>query len=310
MAMITHRERALTALNHQEPDRTPIDFGGASPTRIKRAAYVKLVGHLGLQSEGAHEQGGELADVMNPSEAVLNNIWGTQSLLEVSRDHGVERFVFISTDKAVNPTSIMGATKRVGELLVQAFARGGSLPSSCVRFGNVMGSRGSIVPLFRKQIAEGGPITVTHPDVVRFFMTIPEAVQLVLCAGTLGTRGEVFVLDMGNPRKILDIAREMARLSGCEPGRDIEIAITGLRPGEKLIEELVGPNEAVGPTPFEKLMMIDLQSFSDRAVVEQVDNLLIAARANDCDRIYRILSSMGLGYSSRLEQAGKTLHQN
>jgi len=230
----------------------------------------------------------------HPCEAVLNNVYGTKTLLDACRENGVERFVFISSDKAVNPTSVMGATKRVGEMLVQALAHGGSLPSACVRFGNVMDSRGSVIPLFRKQIAEGGPITVTHPDVVRFFMTIPEAVQLVLCAGTLGEQGEVFVLDMGNPRKILDLAHEMVLLSGFEPGKDIEIAITGLRPGEKLVEELVAPNENVCPTRFDKVLMIVPCALDGNIISEKVTDLVRTARENDREGVYRVLSAMGL----------------
>ncbi len=233
----------------------------------------------------------------HPCEAVLNNVYGTETVLNACRENSVERFVFISTDKAVNPTSVMGATKRVGEALVQAYANGGGLPSACVRFGNVMGSRGSVIPLFKKQIAEGGPITVTHPDVVRFFMTIPEAVRLVLCAGTLGQRGEIFVLDMGNPRNILDLAREMVLLSGYEPGRDIEISITGLRPGEKLIEELFGPNDNVSPTQFEKLSVLAPVGFSAETVFKNVTRLVNVARQNDRRQVYQVLMAMGLGFS-------------
>jgi FlaA1/EpsC-like NDP-sugar epimerase len=232
----------------------------------------------------------------HPCEAVLNNVLGTQTLLEVCRQYAVERFVFISTDKAVNPTSVMGATKGVGEMLVQSYANHGSLPAACVRFGNVMGSRGSVIPLFQKQIAEGGPITVTHPDVVRFFMTIPEAVQLVICAGSLGRQGEIFVMDMGNPRKVLDLANEMISLSGLEPGKDIHIEITGLRPGEKLEEELVRTDERIMPTRFEKLSMIIPQLADPDEVRAGVTKLVQAARQNDRAAVYAGLVDVGIGY--------------
>jgi FlaA1/EpsC-like NDP-sugar epimerase len=232
----------------------------------------------------------------HPCEAVLNNVFGTKTLLEACRQHEVERFVFISTDKAVNPTSVMGATKGVGEMLVQTYANHGSLPAACVRFGNVMGSRGSVIPLFQKQIAEGGPITVTHPDVVRFFMTIPEAVQLVICAGSLGRQGEIFVMDMGNPRKVLDLAKEMVALCGLEPEKDIRIEITGLRPGEKLEEELVRPDERAAPTRFEKLFMITPQLPDVNEVTAGVTKLGRAARENNREAVYEALASMGIGY--------------
>jgi len=232
----------------------------------------------------------------HPCEAVLNNVFGTQTLLEVCRQHKVERFVFISTDKAVNPTSVMGASKGVGEMLVQTYANHGALPAACVRFGNVMGSRGSVIPLFQKQIAEGGPITVTHPDVVRFFMTIPEAVQLVICAGSLGRQGEIFVMDMGNPRKVLDLAKEMVALCGLEPEKDIQIEITGLRPGEKLEEELVRRDEQVAPTRFEKLSMITPELPDANEVTTRVTKLVQAARENDREAVYEALANIGIGY--------------
>jgi FlaA1/EpsC-like NDP-sugar epimerase len=246
----------------------------------------------------------------HPCEAVLNNVFGTQTLLEACRQHEVERFVFISTDKAVNPTSVMGATKGVGEMLVQAYANHGALPTACVRFGNVMGSRGSVIPLFQKQIAEGGPITVTHPDVVRFFMTIPEAVQLVICAGSLGRQGEIFVMDMGNPRKVLDLAKEMVSLVGLEPGKDIEIEITGLRPGEKLEEELVRPDERVAPTRFEKLSMITPQLPDVNQVTAGVSKLVQAARENNREAVYGILASMGIGYQPHSDEANGPVAPN
>jgi FlaA1/EpsC-like NDP-sugar epimerase len=192
-------------------------------------------------------------------------------------------------------------------MLVQAYANGGALPSSCVRFGNVMGSRGSVIPLFKKQIAEGGPITVTHPDVVRFLMTIPEAVQLVLCAGTLGQQGEVFILDMGNPRNIMDLAREMILLSGYDPENNIEISITGLRPGEKLVEELVGPDDNVSPTPFEKLSMLVPRAFDTETVLENVTRLVNVAQQNDRKQVYEALRGMRLGFSPVTDENTRTV---
>jgi FlaA1/EpsC-like NDP-sugar epimerase len=236
----------------------------------------------------------------HPCEAVLNNVYGTQSLLAACCQADVERLVFISTDKAVNPSSVMGATKRIGELLVQHYAGSPAARKfTCVRFGNVIGSRGSIIPLFQKQIASGGPITVTHPDMVRYFMSIPEAVQLVLHAGTLGKGSETFVLEMGTPRKILDVAYEIARLSGLEPRRDIEIAITGLRPGEKLTEELVGSTEQVCPTGVKKLLMVQPSVAPNGHFLSDVAKLVAYARANDSNSIYRFLSSMGIGFQPK-----------
>ena len=236
---------------------------------------------------------------MHPCEAILNNVGGTQNTLDVSAEFGVERFVFISSDKAVNPANVMGATKRIGEMLVQTSRKSKGLRFACVRFGNVLGSRGSVVPLFQKQIAEGGPVTVTHPDVVRYFMTIQEAVQLILCAGTMAQGGEIFVLDMGNPRNILELAREMILLAGLEPERDIEMKIVGLRPGEKLSEELVAPSERLLETPFEKLSVIEAQPIDERALVHDIARLVQTARNNDDPAVHEILCNMGLGFRSQ-----------
>ncbi len=232
----------------------------------------------------------------HPCEAVLNNVMGTKNVLEACLTYGAERFIFISTDKAVNPTNVMGATKKVGEMLVDSYVQGGWLRGACVRFGNVMGSRGSVIPLFQKQIDQGGPVTVTHPDIVRYFMTIPEAVQLVLSAGSLANGGDVFVLDMGSPRKILDLARHFIQLCGLEPGKDIQIAITGLRPGEKMNEELVGPNETLERTRFEKISAIRHAPFDAEAFRGSLAALIKAAQRNDRQAVYRTLSAMGLGY--------------
>lgn len=192
---------------------------------------------------------------VSPKEAIKNNIFGTYNVAKISDQYKVKKFVLISSDKAVNPTNIMGATKRFAEMIIQAFNKESNTQYAAVRFGNVLGSNGSVIPLFKKQISEGGPVTVTHKDIIRYFMTIPEAVQLVLQAGTYANGGEIFVLDMGEPVKIIDLAEKLIRFSGYEPYSEINIEITGLRPGEKLYEELLMDEEGLLDTRNEKIFV-------------------------------------------------------
>jgi len=216
-----------------------------------------------------------------PTEALKNNTLATDLLTRLASAHGVGRFVFISTDKAINPTSVMGCSKRLAEMALQArqAAPDNETTFMAVRFGNVLGSSGSVIPVFRRQIAQGGPVTVTHQDMTRYFMTIPEAVGLVLQTGTLGRGGEIFILDMSEPVKIIDLARQMIELSGYKPDLDIEIKITGLRPGEKLYEELRHTDESHELTEHPRIFK--LRAGNNRGSAEWLSELREAAATGD-----------------------------
>ncbi|MFN7502843.1 MAG: polysaccharide biosynthesis protein [Dolichospermum sp.] len=245
---------------------------------------------------------------LNPAEAITNNVMGTRNLLQVALQYNVEHFVMISTDKAVNPTNVMGASKRVAEMLVLQAAKESGKSYVAVRFGNVLGSRGSVVPTFQKQILAGGPITVTHPDICRYFMTIPEAVQLVLQASILGRSGEVLMLNMGEPVKIVDLAKALIHLSGYEVNKDIDIVFTGLRPGEKLFEELFIEGEEYENTEHEKLLVVKNASrIIPNSLNITVEKLLGVAAKNDTNSIILLLSQLVAGYKPKFPEESSLL---
>ena len=230
----------------------------------------------------------------NPAEGVRVNILGSKNLAELSSKFGVERFVMISTDKAVNPTNVMGATKRVAELFVQSLqnVEGNKTKFITTRFGNVLGSNGSVIPIFQKQIENGGPVTITHPEITRYFMTIPEACELVLQAGTMGQGGEVYVFDMGEPVKIIDLAKRMIRLYGLETGIDIQLKITGLRPGEKLYEELLSDDAKTLATHHEKIMISKDSAMDFSRINTLTEQVIQKAKSGDNEEIVSLLKDI------------------
>jgi FlaA1/EpsC-like NDP-sugar epimerase len=232
-------------------------FGKFQPKIVFHAAAYK---HVPLMEE-------------NPDEAVKNNIFGTENLAKVSLEYGIDKFIFISTDKAVNPTSVMGATKRVSEMICQAYNSKNNTKFISVRFGNVLNSRGSVIPIFREQIKRGGPVEVTHRDMKRYFMLTSEACLLVMQAGVMGQGGEVFVLDMGKPVKIWDLAKDMIRLSGSEPDKDIAIVFTGTRPGEKLFEEMLTAEEGIIATQNQKIFIAKLSDVKIEDLVKKLEDV-------------------------------------
>lgn len=262
----------------RNPARLRYTFATYHPQVIFHAAAYK---HVPLMEE-------------NPCEAVRTNVYGTRNLADIAVEFGVERFVMVSTDKAVNPTNVMGATKRMAEIYVQSLSiainKGevkGRTKFITTRFGNVLGSNGSVIPLFREQLQNGGPLTVTHPDIIRYFMTIPEACSLVLEAAVMGDGNEIFVFDMGKPVKIVYLAQRMIELAGLVPGKDIKIVFTGLRPGEKLYEELLATKENTLPTPNEKIFRAHVREYNYKDIVKEVEQLSEEALTMDSIRTVR-----------------------
>lgn len=254
-----HADVDLAVLIGSVRDEKRLDevFSEYQPTIIFHAAAHK---HVPLMEE-------------SPKEAIKNNVFGTYNMAKKAKEYKAKKFVLISTDKAVNPTNIMGASKRYAEMIAQAFNKECTTQYAAVRFGNVLGSNGSVIPLFKKQIKEGGPVTVTHKDIIRYFMTIPEAVELVLQAGAFAEGGEIFVLDMGEPVKIIELAEKLIRFSGYEPYSEIRIDITGLRPGEKLYEELLLKEEGLKKTFNEKIFVSEVNGYYLNIIDKQLDEL-------------------------------------
>jgi FlaA1/EpsC-like NDP-sugar epimerase len=240
----------------------------------------------------------------NVEEGIINNVLGTQNILQAAEQYGINGFIFISSDKAVNPTSVMGATKRIGELLVSATARRTRRAFITVRFGNVLGSRGSAIPIFERQIAAGGPLTITHPEMTRYFMTIPEAAQLVLQAATLGREGDVFVLDMGKPVKIVEVATNLIKLHGLEPGRDVEIIYSGIRPGEKLHETLFLASETYQRTKHEKIFVANNKQVQNvKTLEEDVSRLIYLAKQMQTQAVIEQIQAILPEYQPQLSLA-------
>ena len=223
----------------------------------------------------------------NPSEAISTNVLGTKTISDAALKFNVKKFVMVSTDKAVNPTNIMGASKRIAEIYIQSLSKNENTKFITTRFGNVLGSNGSVIPRFKKQIESGGPITVTHPEVTRFFMTIPEACQLVLEAGNMGNGGEIFIFDMGESVKIVNLAEKMISLSGLKPGKDIHIKFTGLRPGEKLYEELLANKENTVSTYHSQIMIAKVRHYNAEKVIPQIKELIATGVDRDSFAIVR-----------------------
>jgi FlaA1/EpsC-like NDP-sugar epimerase len=244
---------------------------------------------------------------IHPHQAFRVNVGGTKIISELAIKYKAEKFVIISSDKAVNPTNVMGATKKICELLVHALSKRKDIKTQFIttRFGNVLGSNGSVIPLFNKQIAEGGPVTITHPDITRFFMTIPEACQLVLEAGFMGNGGEIYVFDMGEPVRVMDVALNLIRLSGLEPYKDIQIKVIGLRPGEKLYEELFSADEPMIPTHNSKINIAQVADSDFETINSKIENILLSLNEMSETRVIEEMQNIVPGYTSKFELIDK-----
>jgi FlaA1/EpsC-like NDP-sugar epimerase/lipopolysaccharide/colanic/teichoic acid biosynthesis glycosyltransferase len=291
LALLDHAENGLYFIHHELVAQHPSLRIHPIVTDVQEAAGVDLAFSRFRPNVVFHAAAHKHVPLLeaNPREAVLNNILGTRNLVEASDQNGVSKFVLISTDKAVNPTSVMGASKRVCEMILQSRSQRSRTRFVAVRFGNVLGSDGSVIPLFQKQIARGGPITVTHPEARRYFMTIPEAVRLVLQAGAMGRGGDVLLLDMGEQVRIVDLARQLIRMSGMREGEDIEILFTGLRPGEKLYEELHSDTERTRITRHERILVWELDARHEDELNHEVNELIALARRGAPEPVKRQL---------------------
>jgi FlaA1/EpsC-like NDP-sugar epimerase len=294
LVLVERYENALFEIHRELTNafpHVPIDPRVGDVSDIARMTQIFEAARPGIVFHAAAHKHVPMME-WNPGEAVKNNIGGTRAVADLADRFGTERFVLISTDKAVNPSSVMGATKRVAEIYLQALSQRSNTRFVTVRFGNVLGSAGSVIPIFREQIARGGPITVTHPDMQRYFMTIPEASQLVLQAGAMGDGGEIYILDMGEPVRIVDLARDLITLSGLRPDEDIEIHFSGVRPGEKLVEELSTNTELADKTKHPKVFIGRIKSHEWSLVDAAVTSLCTICDGSDAETIRAALAQL------------------